>query len=213
MKIKMVVIDLELSRSQRHVVAGAIGLGVLVSSLAVAFADVEKTWKDGDVLTAADLNASFAKLDERLSLVEQTPEPQIPVVTEWTAYTPDLWVANTNVNSHATRVGYWRQVGDSIEVRIHATFAGDPPADSDRYEWSLPVGVVPDTNKFPPGGWVGGGRFDSIASGNSMVAVQVGAPAYSRLTVIPQGGGFLTPDSVQGGTQLAIGATVPVADQ
>jgi hypothetical protein len=63
MKIKMVVVDLELSsRAKRIAAAVAVPLLVLGGG-AVAYANVPHTWKDGDVLKADELNENFTGLE------------------------------------------------------------------------------------------------------------------------------------------------------
>jgi hypothetical protein len=71
MKIKLIVIDLELSaRAKRIAAAVAIPLVVLGGG-AVAYANVPHTWKDGDLLTAKDLNGNFDDLDGRVAALDQ----------------------------------------------------------------------------------------------------------------------------------------------
>ena len=61
-------------------------------------------------------------------------------VTDWTAYTPTgSWVTNT------TYAGYWRRVGDSIEVRARVSTSGAPTAAS--LTVSIPSGLSIDTTK------------------------------------------------------------------
>lgn len=80
MKIKLVVVDLELSRRTRRLaVLGAISAAVL-GAAAFAAASVPHTWNDGEVLSASDLNATFAALDARLGAVEQAA-PEVPAGT------------------------------------------------------------------------------------------------------------------------------------
>lgn len=66
---------------------------------------------------------------------------QDPVVTEWTAYTPTGgW--NTNV----TYTGFWRRVGDTMEVQFLVSCAGAP--NNARPTISLPAGYTIDTDKL-----------------------------------------------------------------
>jgi hypothetical protein len=70
MKIKMVVVDLELSsRAKRVVAAVAVPLLVMGGS-AVAYANVPHSWEDGHTLKAVELNANFDALDQRASKLE-----------------------------------------------------------------------------------------------------------------------------------------------
>ena len=63
-------------------------------------------------------------------------------VTDWTAYTPTgSWTTNT------TYAGYWRRVGDSIEVRADIATSGAPTSSVLRV--NLPSGITIDTAKIP----------------------------------------------------------------
>jgi hypothetical protein len=70
MKIKLVVLDLELSRRARRLaIVAAIGLLALGIG-AVAYASVPHAWSDGETLGAADLNGNFAALDGRAAAAD-----------------------------------------------------------------------------------------------------------------------------------------------
>jgi hypothetical protein len=92
MRIKLVVLDLELSRGAKRIAAaGAIAL-LAVGAGAVAYANVPRAWSDGDPLTAADLNSNFAALDGRITALEQ-PGPRSAVLAHKT--TAQTVAANT----------------------------------------------------------------------------------------------------------------------
>jgi microcystin-dependent protein len=75
MKIKLAVVDLELSRHQKRL-AAALAVPVIIAAAgAVAYAAVPTMWKDGDVLKAADLNANFTAVDNRVASVENMLPP------------------------------------------------------------------------------------------------------------------------------------------
>lgn len=62
-------------------------------------------------------------------------------VTDWLAYTPTgSWVTN------ATYSGFWRRVGDQIQVRAKVVTSGAPTAAS--LTFSLPSGLTFDTSKL-----------------------------------------------------------------
>lgn len=70
MRLKVVIVDLELSRLERRIMA-AIAISVLVlAGGALAYAAVPRSWNSGDTLTAMDLNANFASLDIRVTAIE-----------------------------------------------------------------------------------------------------------------------------------------------
>lgn len=64
MKLKMVVVDLELSARSKRWIA-ALAMGLLVSAAAIASATPAHVWMDGNVLTAKDLNDTFKALDDQ----------------------------------------------------------------------------------------------------------------------------------------------------
>jgi hypothetical protein len=61
MKLKLVVVDLQLSKRQRQILAALVGTSIL-GAAAVAYAGGIHTWKTGDALSADDLNNNFATL-------------------------------------------------------------------------------------------------------------------------------------------------------
>jgi hypothetical protein len=64
-----------------------------------------------------------------------------PYISDWTAYTPTgAWVANTTFS------GFWRRVGDTMEVYCKAVTSGAPT--SALFSCSLPSGYTIDTNKI-----------------------------------------------------------------
>jgi len=80
MKLKMVVVDLEIPSHVKHRLL-QIGIPALVLGTgALAYASVPKTWMDGQPLTAADLNGNFSALDQRLSAVEASAPPPGTIV-------------------------------------------------------------------------------------------------------------------------------------
>jgi len=68
-------------------------------------------------------------------------------VTDWVSYTPT--VTGSSGNPNGTALGKYRRVGDSIEIEIQ--FAAGTVAGSGFYEFSVPSGVLIDTNKLPSG--------------------------------------------------------------
>jgi hypothetical protein len=92
MRIKLVVLDLELSRGAKRI-AAAVAIALLaVGAGAIAYASVPHAWRDGDALTADDLNGNFAALDGRITTLEQ-PGPRSAVLAHKT--TAQTVAANT----------------------------------------------------------------------------------------------------------------------
>jgi hypothetical protein len=70
MKLKLVVVDLELSKRMKRVAAAALVPALVLAGGAIAYANVPHTWNDKDVLMAAALNGNFADLDTRITPLE-----------------------------------------------------------------------------------------------------------------------------------------------
>jgi len=67
MKVKIVVIDLEVSAAaKRWVLRAGIPLAFLLGGGAVAWAAGIHTWKDNDTLSAGDLNSSFQYVEQQI---------------------------------------------------------------------------------------------------------------------------------------------------
>jgi hypothetical protein len=95
-----------------------------------------------------------------------------PVVTEWTAYTPTLYIlfgATVPTNVHQT-TGGWRREGDSIHVRVQTAFSAAAP-NPGTLSWSLPQGEKVDLAKAGGAGLVGSGLEGS--SGNPSILLYV----------------------------------------
>jgi len=132
---------------------------LIIATAGVAFG-VPKTFTAGETLTAADLNANFSKL---------------PTTTEWAPYNPVVQNTNgTPLSSSAAgagSTGYWRRVGDTAEVRIETKVnctSGYP-------QWSLPPGLLIDTNKEPFSPQVGTGLAITAANVTVVVVAPQGA--------------------------------------
>lgn len=66
---------------------------------------------------------------------------RVPIVEEWTSFVPtSSWIANT------TLTGYYRRVGDEIEVNIHGALSGAPT--STTLVIDIPLGLSINTGKI-----------------------------------------------------------------
>lgn len=156
MKIKVVVVDLEISsRAKRRALMIGIPVLTLLCGSVVAWAAGLTTWKTGDTLQAADLNANFALL-----------QSNTPLVTTWTSFTPVIMAGTTDMSSSVTIHGaYWRRVGDTMDVTISSQVNACPgPAAA--MSWSIPLSGVVDGTKLG-GNYLGetgdGAVFDGSA--------------------------------------------------
>jgi len=136
MRLKLVVIDLELTRRQKTAVGAGLSLALLLVG-AVALGDVPVTFAAGDTLKAADLNENFEALDKRLA--------DLPTITGWVPYTPVVTGGSTELT--ATGAARWRRVGDTLEVSIDSLFSTCSTGNA-TLSWSLPVGLIPDYAKL-----------------------------------------------------------------
>jgi phage-related tail fiber protein len=79
MQVKLVVVDLELSRrSKRWLLGGGVLCLAILAGGAVAYSSGLVTWTSGQTLKAADLNASFAALQTPPGTVVAFAGPVVP---------------------------------------------------------------------------------------------------------------------------------------
>jgi len=130
MKLEMVMVDLELSRPQRRVLAASLGLaGALAAGAALA--DVPDTFVAGQTLKAADLNLNFNEIEIRLA----TTESGLAAVEDTLAPSSSVAMGNPgtfNVTSQVfTKVAYSIVLYDELDEfdellsRFTATKTGD----------------------------------------------------------------------------------------
>lgn len=183
-----ITFEFNLTRREKRIAAFFV-LPIVLGVAAVAYAgSLPKTWADMDTLNATDLNADFAYLDGRTTNLESH---QI-TTTAWATYTPVLTNGGTPITTSpyngSTATGYWRRVGDSVEVSIDTQI----PTCSGMsiLRWSLPTGLLVDPGKAP--------TYATL--GTAFAASQ--SNAVTRPTVIGPGGSD-DPNTVT----LFIGAT------
>lgn len=111
-----------------------------------------------------------------------------PALTAWAAYTPTV-SDNTNV---AIREGFWRRIGDSMELRVGVAWNG-AGAGTD-FTVELPSGYTIDTAKLPSNSILslGNGQWADASTSRKIVAVR-----YNSTTVVSF--------DVSGGTSLIPG--------
>lgn len=69
--------------------------------------------------------------------------------TAWQSYTPIMKGSTNGVTfAGASSAGRWRQVGDSVEVDISATFSGALTGGIGHIQWTLPNAIQIDTSKL-----------------------------------------------------------------
>jgi|SRR5579859_3566446 len=162
MKLEIVVVDLQLPRAVK---TWAVRLGIPVALLlgggAVAWAGGLVTWTNGQTLDASQLNGNFAYLQSEIDALNTTVAA-VPKVTEWQSSCPSITWSNGSPAA-ASATCFWRRVGDTIEVSLHATFTS---ASSD-ITFGLPSGVTTSTSKTSGSGGAYGYGMVSYGSGAS----------------------------------------------
>lgn len=137
-----------------------------------------------------------------VSTVTNNVPTNVPIITDWTAYTPTL----TNFGSKGTNVNtaFWRRNGADIEIIFtyngNAVAAG---AGATSLQWSLPSGLTFDTTKLPNGSfsddnYVGSAKDYSVTTNalysNSNQIVPVSATNFS---IVKGGSGaYFTTDTL-----------------
>ncbi|MFO0755802.1 MAG: hypothetical protein U0359_04895 [Byssovorax sp.] len=76
MKINVYTFDFETPRWLRKTIAYAAPIA-LVCGIGIAYADVPHHFQSGEVLKAADLEADFKNVDDRLGALEAPPPPEV----------------------------------------------------------------------------------------------------------------------------------------
>lgn len=143
----------------------------------------------------------------------------------WTSYTP----ATIGWTSNATASGYWRRVGDSIQVWCKVSFSGLPAGLTGNAKFSLPSSLVVDFTKQNSsatsyGNYTCTGSFADASSG-TMYAIQAlwadgSTPTLLEFalqvasgTYVNNGGPFspTAPVTIASGDALWMSAQVPIS--
>jgi hypothetical protein len=147
MQIKVVTVDFRLSQNAKRAIRwGLLPLAVLIGSMALARA-YDTSWiASGQQVSASKLKGDLDEVQTRLTALEQ------PAAGLWKPYTVQLVDANnptqTITTGVANHVAFYRQVGDSIEVRIYTDFSSMPTI-SATLGWTLPPNFAIDETKLP----------------------------------------------------------------
>lgn len=118
-----------------------------------------------------------------------------PIITDWKSFTPTgSWVTNT------TYTGYYRRVGDTLEVQTKISLSGAPNAAA--LTINLPSGLTIDTAKLASNSGTSTDSFGKIYYFDSGVSSYIGELAYSSITSV---GARYLDDS---GTNIAVPADI-----
>jgi hypothetical protein len=198
----IVTIHLSLSRHPTSVLSlGPATLALVFAATAIA--DVPHSFAPGEVLSAADLNANFDDLDQRIAATAG------PVITEWQGYDPVVTagvVLDAVPDAPNTSGGYWRRVGDTLEVRIAQLV--DCNGGSGQIRWSYPDNLTVDQDKGAISTPGSGLQFTPASSALEVVAV-VSYEDFVHVDHAPVGGG-VSCESLSGPTVFRMSFAVPV---
>jgi hypothetical protein len=97
--------------------------------------------------TAATANAAGGAL--KTTIDGLAAKADLPKITAWTAYTPALDAQGAAVTGVPTNVGFWRRLGDSIEVMITTRF-NTASSDTRFLIWHLPSNFQPSRPSGEP---------------------------------------------------------------
>ena len=116
--------------------------------------------------------ATTQNFDIEFDSFEVGPKPTAigAYISDWTSFTPTgSWSTNT------TYTGFWRRVGDSMEVQVKVALSGAPTTAT--LSINLPSGHSIDTSKFAntATGCVGYGRIFDSGSYNGIAAAYYGS--------------------------------------
>lgn len=197
MKMKIVVIDLELSRRTKRLAAAAVVAAIAIGAGAIAYASVPHTWNDGDTLNAADLNANFAALSDRLDRPNIYKEQNANVATSGDGNWIDVPGLNTGsfTVASATTVDIYTEVdvtagstgATECELRLLLDGAFIDTSDADgRLQVNPPYAGIPSTGRL-----TGFKRVD-VTAGPHTVSVQIEKPVgiYANTTCVAGGASF-----------------------
>jgi hypothetical protein len=143
---------------------GYVGLSLLVSGIATIAYALPVTFVSKQTLTASQLNQNFEDLDTRLTaaisaLEAKADNQQVPIISPWGTYAPTVTTNKGAAVQNQASLGYYRRIGDSLEVRITTTIAAPPQSGSPWWQWGLPDDLTIDLARTGPAAetTIGGG--------------------------------------------------------
>jgi hypothetical protein len=137
-----------------------------------------------------------------------------PTVSGWTSYTPEARGDATLLVSQSSATGFWRRVGDSMEVRFFVKSTANR-AGSETLRISLPTGYTLNTSALAsfhvvgPAGWYTGAAYDEALP----IVYQTGTGSTTGVATIKPGGTTtFTVDDFDNNVEWNGKFTVPIAE-
>jgi hypothetical protein len=138
---------------------------------------------------------------------------QVPIITEWAPYTPTLLAGGEDLSTSTTSSGFWRRVGDTMEVQISTTFNTCPSPGGEVY-WYLPTTNTVDIKKSPQFASLGSG-VASLGTANEVLTLNVtsqGAASYVGVDVTETTTGGANCNTVGPGGVIRMTVRAPITN-
>ena len=177
---------------------------------------------DGTQLTATDtILQAFQKIqvqDNTLStnIASLQPATLASAIGSWTAYTPTWTASTTNPTiGNGWITGFYRRVGDSVEIKILAQLGSTSSIGSGTYNFSLPAGLNIDASKLTNSandnlGFVQAYNGIGTAIGSGYVTCNTGVSTTTVYGLGEGGFGTVFPFVPAAGCFYALHFTVPI---
>jgi len=130
-----------------------------------------------------------------------------PIVTEWQEFTvSSTWSGSANVSE----TGFYRRVGDSMEIELRADFTGAPPSSS--YLVTIPDGKLYDDSKSSSFPFLGAAYLQDVSPANRTMG-KVYPDSSSQLGILCIGASVvnqINPFTWAASDTLGFKATIPI---
>jgi hypothetical protein len=124
---------------------------------------------------------------------QSSTEIEVPVVTEWTDFTPVWSSAGTQPSiGNGTITGKYRRVGDSVEIFTEVYSGSTTTYGTGAYSFSMPAGLIIDSNKIATSGdrtvlgvaaLFGTRPYNADVTHNGALSQQVSASLHTSATI------------------------------
>lgn len=127
-----------------------------------------------------------------------------PFFTNWTAFTPTFTGMGTG--SYTSAAGFWRRVGDSMQIQVSAIKDGSAGTGATAITASIPSGYTIDAAKVTC-------SICSLGTYGSLATAQMGSTIYASTTTVNfyDDSGYFTGSDWNASEQLTAEFTVPIS--
>ena len=145
------------------------------------------------------INQAFTDLNNgKADIANVVPSIAAP----WTAYTPS-WTSSGTLPAlgNGTAVGYYNQIGKSVDFRFTLTFGSTSTFGTGNYYFSLPIQAAAGYILFQPFGWAigtpAGSRNNGVAVLNNTSTIQVMQPGGASMWAPTYPGAWASANYIQ----------------